>query len=83
MNELKLVKEVNHTFRQENNRLLAQYTEMAKTVDEHKMNNFKGNESNLKLKKEISKLQKELAQAKEEKDIADFLLEFKVAFVIC
>ena len=71
VNELKLVKEVNLSSRQENNRVMQQYLEMAKTLEDLKMNQFNLNETNIQMKKEVGKMIKQVNMAKEEKEIAE------------
>lgn len=44
---------------------------MARQVEDLKMNSFKTNEANIKLKKELTKVSKDLVTATEEKEIAE------------
>ena len=70
-NELKLVKEVNQNFRMENNRVMGQYSTMAKQIEDLRMKEFTLNENQLKLKKDYNKINKDLVVAKEEKEVAE------------
>ncbi len=44
---------------------------MARQVEDLKMNSFKTNEANIKLKKELTKVSKDLVTATEEKEVAE------------
>lgn len=78
-NELKLIKDVNAAFRIENNKLVQQYTETAKQLEETKIAQFQLNETNIKIKKDNNRLSKQMELLKEEKELAeqDFLEKYQ------